>query len=175
MTCFRKWKWPKWPWPLWPQTRLSWSHPLKIDKNLIQNHQKMGLKTIRRFVPLDTAYRCPRNGVSSTAVCWRVKLATLPPSRFLRLELGCRNVIYQFTNLPLGGLRCFIQVRTEHRAQFSEERFSGKRSTEPVVRVNFFRLATTTNHFERYSVTVVTVCFVVDKTLKIILYYIYII
>ena len=101
----------------------------KSTKNLIQNHQKTGLKTIRRFVPLDTPYRASRNGVSSTVVLWRVKeLAFLPlrprrlpaptgkTPRFLRLEPGSRNVIYQFTNLPLGGLRCSSKCAqsTEH-------------------------------------------------------------
>ena len=108
---------------------IGWLASAQNRQNLIQNHQKMGLKTIRRFVPLDTAYRCSRNAVSSSAVRWRVKvLAFLPlrpaglpaptgkASRFLRLELGRRNVIYQFTNLPLGGLRCSSKCAqsTEH-------------------------------------------------------------
>ena len=86
----------------------SFQNPKKSSLKIFKN----GFKTIRRIVPLDTAYRASRNGVSSTAVRWRAKVLAFLPLRPRRLPA------------PTGKASRFLrQVRTEHRAQFSRGRY----------------------------------------------------
>ena len=59
----------------------SFQNPKKSSLIIFKN----GFKTIRRIVPLDTAYRASRNGVSSTAVRWRAKVLAFLPLRPRRL------------------------------------------------------------------------------------------